>query len=92
MHTCPYPNPAPKVSTRNARRSNFSSARMRITSSGVATGSYDHDTLAYLIVALRPAVRKKIPEVVPLAQLEREYRPGLEHHVEDPIRSAAPED
>ncbi len=39
-------------------------------------GPYDHDTLAYLIVALRPVVRKKIPKVVLLAKLEREHHPG----------------
>ncbi|KAK0245385.1 hypothetical protein EDD85DRAFT_16079 [Armillaria nabsnona] len=39
-------------------------------------GPYDHNTLAYLIVALRPVVRKKIPEVVLLAKLERKRHPG----------------
>ncbi|SJL05274.1 uncharacterized protein ARMOST_08640 [Armillaria ostoyae] len=39
------------------------------------SGPYDHVTLTYSIVALRPAVRKKILEVLLIAQLERQYHP-----------------
>ncbi|KAK0245288.1 hypothetical protein EDD85DRAFT_943692 [Armillaria nabsnona] len=51
-------------------------------------GPYDHDALAYLIMALRPAVRgKRIPEAVLLAQLEREYHPGYVETVKACIKA-----